>query len=151
MLLRSRYGAGVHEFDTGGSNPDLEAQIPPIEQVVQIDTGRVVCDQVEALVVTVTGEIDMLTVERLRSAVAAGFDQLRDDEFLIVDLTGVTFLGSPGLQALVDATQAAQRRREPLRLVVDENRPVVRPIQVTGLDSVLALFDTVEEALQPAS
>ena len=89
----------------------------------------------------------MLTVERLRSAVAVGFDQSGGDEILIVDLTGVTFLGSPGLQALVDVTYAAQRRREPLRIVVDENRPVIRPIHITGLDNVLALFDTVEHAM----
>jgi anti-sigma B factor antagonist len=55
------------------------------------------------------------------------------------------------LQALVDVTQAAQRRREPLRIVVDHNRPVIRPIEVTGLDEVLALFDTVEDALDSPS
>jgi anti-sigma B factor antagonist len=139
----------VHESDVGEPNFDIDAQGPPAEQVVRIDTARVVHGHVKAIVVTVAGEIDMLTVERLRSAVAAGFDQLGDDEILIVDLTGVTFLGSPGLQALVDVTNAAHRRREPLRIVVDQNRPVIRPIQVTGLDSVLALFDTVEQAMRP--
>jgi anti-sigma B factor antagonist len=36
---------------------------------------------------------------------------------------------------------------EPLWIVVGANRPVIRPIQITGLDHVLALFHTVEEAL----
>jgi anti-sigma B factor antagonist len=133
----------------GGSNPDLDTPGPPAEQVVRIDTGRVVHDQVKALVVTVTGEIDLLTAERLRSAVAAGFNQLHADEILIVDLTGVTFLGSPGLQVLVDATHTGQRRRERLRVVVDENRPVIKPIHFAGLDDVLALFGTVKQAMQP--
>jgi anti-sigma B factor antagonist len=106
-------------------------------------------DQVKALVVTVADEIDLLTAERLRSAVAAGFNQLHADEILIVDLTGVTFLGSPGLQVLVDATHTAQRRRERLRVVVDENRPVIKPIHFAGLDDVLALFGTVKQAMQP--
>ena len=44
--------------------------------------------------------------------------------------------------------KAAQQWREPLRIVVDHTRPVIRPIQVTGLDDVLALFDTVEDALR---
>jgi hypothetical protein len=35
-----------------------------------------------------------------------------------------------------------------LLIVVDHTRPVIRPIQVTGLDEVLALFDTIEEALR---
>jgi anti-sigma B factor antagonist len=105
----------------------------------------------EALVVTVGGEIDLVTVDRFRAAVTAGFDQLHDGEILVLDLTEVTFLSSQGLQALVDVTQAAQRRREPLRIVVDNTRPVIRPIELTGLDNVLALFDTVEEALHPPS
>ncbi len=151
VLFEVRYGAGVHESDVGDPNSVFDAQGPPAEQVVRIDTARVVHDRAKALVVTVAGEIDLLTVKRLCFAVSAGFDQLGDDEILIVDLTGVTFLGSPGLQALVDVTNAARRRREPLRIVVDQNRPVIRPIQITGLDSVLALFDTVEHAMQPTS
>lgn len=66
----------------------------------------------------------------------------------IVDLTDVTFLGSPGLAALLQATEQAQRRREPLRLVVDANRrPVIRPIAITGLDQLLTLCPTVDDAL----
>jgi hypothetical protein len=55
------------------------------------------------------------------------------------------------LQALVNVTEAAKQRREPLRIVVDQTRPVIRPIQLTALDGVLALFDTIEQALQPTS
>lgn len=35
--------------------------------------------------------------------------------------------------------------------MVDANRPVIRPIQVTGLDTELALYHTVDEALKPTS
>jgi anti-sigma B factor antagonist len=59
----------------------------------------------------------------------------------------VTFLGSPGLQALVDATRAARRRNEPLHIVVDHTRPVIRPIELAGLDDILALFRTVGQAV----
>jgi anti-sigma B factor antagonist len=118
---------------------------------MRIDTGRVVRAQRQALVVTVAGEIDAYTVERLCAAVAAGFDQLRDGEILVLDLTEVTFLGSRGLQALLDVTQAGQQRREPLRIVVDHTHPVIRPLQITGLDEALALFTTLDEALQSAS
>jgi anti-sigma B factor antagonist len=114
--------------------------------VVRIETGRVVRTQAQALVVTVAGEIDGFTVGRFRAAGAAGFDQLGDTEILVIDLTKVTFLDLPGLQAFVDVTQAARRRREPLRIVVNHTRPVIRPIQLTGLDDVLALFDTVDAA-----
>jgi anti-sigma B factor antagonist len=69
----------------------------------------------------------------------------------VIDLTGVTFLGSPGLQALVDATRAARRRCEPLRIVVDHTRPVIRPIEMAGLDDLLALFHTVDQAVHSSS
>lgn len=120
------------------------------EQLVRIDIARVMGDQRAALIVKVAGEIDVLTIDRFRAAVSTGFDRLPGGGILVVDLTDVTFLGSPGLQALVDATRAASQRREPLRIVVDATRPVIRPIKLTGLDDVLALFHTVEEALQAA-
>ncbi|MDQ3898934.1 MAG: STAS domain-containing protein [Actinomycetota bacterium] len=118
---------------------------------MRIQTGRVAHATCEALVVTVAGEIDAYTVDRLRAAVAAGFDQLRDGELLVIDLTEVTFLSSQGLQALVEVTLAARRRRAPLPIVVDHARPVIRPIEVTGLDEALALFHTVEDALRAPS
>jgi anti-sigma B factor antagonist len=138
----------VHESGIGDPDSGLGAGRGPVaEQLVRIDTDRVVQAQSEALVVTVAGEIDVLTVDRLRAAVAGGFEKLPDGAVLVIDLTNVTFLGSPGLQALVDATRAARRRREPLRIVVDHTRPVVRPIELAGLDDVLALYSTLDEAV----
>lgn len=139
----------MHDSGVGDPHADLDAHGPAAEQLVRLDTSRVTHDQTHALVVTVAGEIDQATVDRLSAAVTAAFDQLREGEILVIDLTAVTFLGSPGLQALVDVTEAAKHRREPLRIVVDHNRPVIRPLQITGLGNVLALYDTVEQALQP--
>jgi anti-sigma B factor antagonist len=99
------------------------------------------------LVITVTGEIDLETAPALHKAVTAGIDHTRGEP-CVLDLTTVTFLGSAGLTALVDATGRAEARREPLRIVVDSNRPVIRPIHVTGLDDVLRLYHTVDEAVK---
>jgi anti-sigma B factor antagonist len=139
---------GVQESGIGGAESYLGGGLGPAdEQVVRIETARQAYTTGMALVVTVTGEIDLLTIDRLRAVVAAGFEDLRGGEMFVIDLTPVTFMDSRGLQALVDATQAAAQRREPLRIVVDHTRPVIRPIQVTGLDNVLALFETVEDAV----
>lgn len=151
-LLQVGWGAGVSEPGIGGADSDLGHGLGPAdEQLIRIKTGRVVHAQDTALVVTVTGEIDLMTVDRFRAAVAAGFDDLRPGDVLVIDLTHVTFLASHGLQALIEVTQTAQRRREPLRIAVDHTRPVIRPIEVTGLDNVLALFDTVEKAMHAPS
>jgi anti-sigma B factor antagonist len=121
---------------------------PADEQLLRTDIGQVVYPTGAALVVTVAGEIDLSTREQFRAALTAGFNQLRHGQILVIDLTNVTFISSTGLQALVDIAQAMQQRPEPLRLVVDHTRPVVHPLKITGLHEFLALFNTVNDALQ---
>lgn len=102
------------------------------------------------LVVAVIGEVDLDTAPVLHTAVTAAIGQTAGEP-CIVDLTAVTFLGSAGLTALVDAARLSQTRRAPLRIVVDHNRPVIMPIVVTGLDDVLTLYHSVDEALAAAT
>ena len=115
---------------------------PAAEQLVNINQRWVD----DAVVISVAGELDTLTTPRLRVAVREALDEAMGAA-VVVDLTEVTFLGSPGLAALVDAVASANRRGGPLRIVVDNTRPVIRPIELTGLDDVLALYETVDEAL----
>ncbi|MHA6783492.1 anti-sigma factor antagonist [Pseudonocardia saturnea] len=143
----------MHEPADGDTPPefvDAAGHGAAAEQLVRISTDRIRRAGRTALVVTVTGEVGLHTVDRLRSAVDDGLEQIADDEtgiVLVIDLTAVTFLGSPGLDALVEATRAARRLREPLRIVVDHTRPVIRPIEMTGLDDLLALHTTLDHAL----
>jgi anti-sigma B factor antagonist len=98
--------------------------------------GTVVC--------TVIGEIDMVTVpildEALRAAAHIGPDHL------IVDLSGVTFLGSHGLHALVDAHDT--QHRTPELYIVANTVAVTRPLNVIGLTDVLTLFSDLDTALK---
>lgn len=121
---------------------DQSSDEPAAEQLLHIGVRR----EPAAIVVFADGEVDVLTVGRLRTAVD---EALRDaaGRPVVVDLTAVTFLGSHGLAALAEAASKAERRREPLRVVVDQTRAVIRPLQITGLDEVLALYYSVEEAL----
>ncbi|MBW0118385.1 anti-sigma factor antagonist [Pseudonocardia sp. KRD-169] len=95
------------------------------------------------VVVHVRGEVDALTVDRLGDAVTTALGGGRP---VVIDLTDVRFLDSAGLATLVRVTQESEDRGEPLRIAVDENRPVVRPIEITGLEGVLALYDSVDDA-----
>jgi anti-sigma B factor antagonist len=106
-------------------------------------------DRDETVLLVVDGAVDGLTAPRLRAAISDAFDRL-DGRVLVLDLSEVTFLGSPGLRALFDsATEAVQHRGyRPLRVVVDHTRPVIRPIEIVGLDNVLALYHDVDEALR---
>lgn len=96
------------------------------------------------VVVHVTGEVEALTAGRLGAAVTGS---LADGRPVVLDLTDVRFLDSAGLSTLLRVTQESEDRGEPLRIAVDQNRPVVRPIQITGLEHRLALYESVDEAI----
>jgi anti-sigma B factor antagonist len=120
------------------------AERPDVEQLMTVRSA----DRDDAVVLTVSGDIDGLTAPRLRAAMVEAFDRLAGRP-LVVDLTAVRFLGSPGLRVLRDSAEEAVRHRgsQPLRIVVDETRPVIRPIEIVGLDEILALYHTVDHAL----
>ncbi|MEV0107130.1 STAS domain-containing protein [Nocardia sp. NPDC050799] len=101
----------------------------------------------EVAVVAVTGRVDHATAHQLVEAVRTGVDRTHGG-FCVLDLTAVQFLGGHGLSALLKAARAAENRRQPLRIAVDHNRPVIRPLEITGLEEFLALYHSVEEALQ---
>lgn len=89
------------------------------------------------------GEIDAVSAPLLRSELqraAAG-----DPGHMIVDLSGVRFLGSAGLQVLVDALEAQQPGRL-LVLVLDRNP--ADPLWLSGVDSLFRCYKTLDGALQ---
>jgi anti-sigma B factor antagonist len=120
------------------------AGYPQQEQL--IDVRRI--DRPDAVVVGVSGAVDVLTAPRLRSALAVALEHL-DGRPVVVDLTAVRFLGSPGLRALAESAEQASTKPgfQPLRVVVDSNRPVLRPIELTGYDAILALYHDIEDAV----
>jgi anti-sigma B factor antagonist len=66
-------------------------------------------------------------------------------ETLVLDLSGVTFLGSAGLAVLADAHNSASQRDVVLQ-VVASSRMVLRPLQVTGLDRLLTIVPDLRTA-----
>lgn len=102
----------------------------------------------EGVVVAVNGEVDISTVPRLRAAVHEAVGRL-DGRPLVVDLTGVEFLGSAGLHVLAETAAEAGRRDgpSPLRVAVRDGGPVMRPIELSGLDTILRVYPSVEDAL----
>ncbi|MEU4668116.1 STAS domain-containing protein [Amycolatopsis sp. NPDC023774] len=95
-----------------------------------------------AAVVTVAGEIDLVTAPELDEIVTGVVDE--SPEVLVVDLCKVTFLSSAGLQVLAGAHQRLGERG--LR-VVSTSHVTTRPLTSTGLDTWIGLFTTVDEAL----
>ena len=103
-----------------------------------------------AIIVTVIGEVDNLTAPQLRTAITAALERAGAQDVpgvVVIDMTPVSYLGSAGLSALVDTTGDARDRANALRIVVGEQRPVIRSIQVGGLDSYLTICNSVVDAL----
>jgi anti-sigma B factor antagonist len=122
--------------NTGQGEPPAAEQLLTVEVVPRED----------AVLVTAVGEVDLMTAPRLCAALHTALRRAAGVP-VVVDLTGVTLLGSNGLAALVDAARQAQDLDEPLRLVVDHARPVLHPLRITGLDHVLALYPSLDAAL----
>jgi anti-sigma B factor antagonist len=115
---------------------------PPADRYLTVEYE--VADK--AVVVTGTGEIDQLTVPLLGSAVSRALRE-PTHQLVIIDLIRVEFLSSAGVRALALAVHEAQRTQRSVRLVVGQQRPVIRPLELTGLDKVVALYETVDSAI----
>jgi anti-sigma B factor antagonist len=116
--------------------------VPPAEQLMTIERG----DRDGCLILAVRGEVDLSTGGRLMEAGSAALREAAGAP-VVLDLTGVDFLSSSGLGLLVALHDDGRELGAPLRVVVDPTRPVIRPIRTMGLDEVLALYGTVDEAV----
>jgi anti-sigma B factor antagonist len=96
------------------------------------------------LVVRIAGDIDMATAPDLQKGITESLTHA-PNALIILDLTAVTFLGSAGLNALL---QVANLQGDSLRILVGTDNPnVERPIEVAGLTELLAPCHTLEAAL----
>lgn len=102
-----------------------------------------------AVVVLVRGELDLATVPVLRERLDTIDEASATPSPLVVDLSGVTFIGSAGLALLVDLHNKCKERDIPLAIVATGS-VVPRAIQVTALDQVFAVHTTVDEAIAGA-
>jgi anti-sigma B factor antagonist len=95
-------------------------------------------------VVAAPEEIDITNAGLLRAALlAAGRNGSRT---LVVDLSGTYFCDSAGLNVLVRAHQRAEADGGEVRLV-KSGAAVLRIFAVTGIDRVIPIFATLDDAL----
>jgi len=100
------------------------------------------------VVVNVSGEVDIGTAPDFEDALSRAVeDRLRSA--LVVDLTGVGFIDSTGLNALVRALERQRLAGSSLVLVSNDSR-VAMMLEVTRLDRVLRRYKTRDEALAAA-
>jgi anti-sigma B factor antagonist len=94
-------------------------------------------------VVAAVGEVDVFTAPSLDEALSAAIGG--GSSRLIVDLSGVDFLDSTGLSVLVKALKRIREADGSLDVIVSAER-VAKVFRLTGLDKVIPLHATVQEA-----
>ncbi|WP_071812698.1 STAS domain-containing protein [Lentzea guizhouensis] len=95
-------------------------------------------------VVSLTGEIDMMSFAPVTSRLAALLD--RKPPALVVDLREVRFFGSGGIRTLVETQNTADELGVRFG-VVSDSRIVLRPLEMTAVDQLLLIFGSVDNAV----
>lgn len=102
-----------------------------------------VTTKAQVSVLSAVGAIDLATVETLEAAIEKVIDSEKGP--IVVDLSGVDFLASAGIALLVATHQRIDADRG---LAVVADGPVTaRPLMLTGLDEVLHIYPTVDDAV----
>jgi anti-sigma B factor antagonist len=95
------------------------------------------------VVVSVGGSVDMLSAPWLTEAIEAAL--AKDPAGMIIDLSKVDFLASAGMSVLMSSRSSADHSRS--FAVVADGPATHRPLTLMGLDEVLPLYRTLNDAL----
>jgi len=88
------------------------------------------------LVIVPSGELDIATVDRVRTALA----ERSADESVQIDLRNLSFLDTSGLQFVVETHRRAREEGYPLQ-ILRGSANVHRVFEIAGLDAVLPFAD----------
>ena len=98
-----------------------------------------------APVVAVSGEVDLHSVPRFRSAMQDAESKAgEEDALILVDLSGVEFMDSSGLGVLIGHHRKLEEAGGGLRIVVGE--AAMKILHLTNLDTVFGIYNSREEA-----
>jgi anti-anti-sigma factor len=103
-----------------------------------------------AVLIYAGGEIDACNEHTWRHLVSEAASIVTTPGPLVVDVTGLDFMGCCAFAALADEAERCHRRGVELRLV--SSQPVVaRIVDACGLGGVLPIYPTADSALEPLS
>jgi anti-sigma B factor antagonist len=94
-------------------------------------------------VVSIGGEIDLSTAPAFEAAIAGALDD--DPPVLVIELSEVSFMASVGLRILAATYEKASKSARVA--IVADNPATSRPMQLIGLDKVISLYTTLDDAL----
>lgn len=100
-------------------------------------------------IVHLSGEIDLSNASTVRDELLAAVE--RPSSGLIVDGTELRYIDSVGIRSLFEVAIRLKERDQALRLVLPEQSPIRRVIEITAFDTVAPVLASVKEAEATAS
>ncbi|MER7981062.1 STAS domain-containing protein [Streptomyces sp. NPDC095817] len=119
------------------------ANSPADQPVLTVTAQDINCD---TYVLRLTGDLDLHQIGPLDEALAVALRMQPPLRLLVIDLAGVGFCDSSGLNVFLDARQATEDLGIELRLV-RPTLPVQRLLQITGTVKIFRLYDDLPQAL----
>lgn len=95
------------------------------------------------VVVSLDGELDMTTADK---AAVALRDAATHGTAIVLDMTGLRFFSSAGLNLLLQLHEAVRTKHVVVHLAGDQ-RAVTRPLELTGLADLFPIHPTLTAAL----
>jgi len=96
--------------------------------------------------ITLAGRMDIQGTEEIADRFASlSTDAMRN---VVIDFTGVTFLASIGIRALISNAKAQHKLGGRMALVVGGNTSVSKTLDATGIDVLLQIFTNLHDAEQ---
>ena len=98
-----------------------------------------------ATVVFAYGSVDMLDIPKFSAELEKHASQ--ENLTVIVEFTGLEFIGGAGLDAIVNAYDLGKKHNTRIMLA-GKNVLVRRILEITRLDRIIPIFDSLEDALR---
>jgi anti-sigma B factor antagonist len=96
----------------------------------------------------ITGEVDLSNAHGIGQAVMRGTS--RESAALVLDLSGLEYMDSAGIQIIYRLREDLRARAQELRLVIPAESPAADALKLAGITSDFNIVQTADEALRAA-
>jgi anti-sigma B factor antagonist len=108
-------------------------------------------EQGEVMIVALDGSLDATTADQASEHILQWLGQASEQGQptvnLVLDLSGVEFMSSAGLRAILASTQEARNAGGDVRLA-SGSKNIKRVLDFSGFTKIMKYFETVAEAVQ---
>jgi anti-anti-sigma factor len=103
----------------------------------------------EVVVAHVTGELDLAGAPATGETIAEAVPT--SARALVVNFSGLEFIDSSGIAMLFNLARRLNGRRQELRVVAVDGKPVARVLEIVEFDRAAPIHETLDEALASVS